>query len=343
MLDTCPYLYGKPESTGLLRAEMADFQVYERLPFEPCGEGEHYFLHIEKTGANTVYVARQLARFFDVKEMMVSYAGLKDRHAVTQQWFSVHVPGKQEYDFNQLSIEGVKVLSAKRHNKKLKTGALSGNTFKLTLRKLTDSAALEQRWQQVVKQGVPNYFGEQRFGHQGGNLVAAEELFNGKKIKDKKKRGIYLSAARSAMFNAMVAQRIKQDLFHQACNGDVMMLGGTQSVFDCEQVDELIPKRLASFDIDITASLWGAGELKSAGLVADLEQQIANHYELFAKGLAKFGLKQERRRIRLSISEENLTINGDQAVIEFVLPAGCYATTVLRELIDYQDSSEPLQ
>ena len=106
---------------------MADFKVFELLPFEPCGEGEHLFIHIRKTGANTLFVARQLAKYFNVKETLVSYAGLKDRFAVTEQWFGVHVPGKQTYDLSDLIIEGVEVLTYKRHNKKLRTGALSGN------------------------------------------------------------------------------------------------------------------------------------------------------------------------------------------------------------------------
>ena len=157
------YFHSKPSATGQLRTTMADFKVFEQLPFSPSGEGEHLFIQIRKTGTNTVFVARQLARYFAVKESLVSYAGLKDRFAVTEQWFGVHVPGKQVYDLSDLVIEGVEVLCYDRHHKKLRTGALSGNRFELTLRNVTDVESLQQRWQQIVAQGVPNYFCEQRF------------------------------------------------------------------------------------------------------------------------------------------------------------------------------------
>ncbi|MDX2370638.1 MAG: tRNA pseudouridine(13) synthase TruD, partial [Colwellia sp.] len=199
MLPELTYLHGKPQSSGLLRSQKNDFKVFEQLPFSPIGEGEHLFIYIRKTGANTVFVARELAKYFKVKEQLVSYAGLKDRFAVTEQWFGVHVPGKQVYDLQDLTIEGVEVLEYARHNKKLRTGALTGNRFELILRHVTDLQALHKRWNDIVEQGVPNYFGEQRFGIDGGNIDKALALFSGTKVKDKKKRGMYLSAARSCI------------------------------------------------------------------------------------------------------------------------------------------------
>ncbi|NQY35324.1 MAG: tRNA pseudouridine(13) synthase TruD [Alteromonadaceae bacterium] len=380
MLPNQAYLYGKPKSCGKLRSKMADFKVFEQLPFQPCGEGEHLFIHIRKTGANTVFVARQLAKYFTVKESLVSYAGLKDRFAVTEQWFGVHVPGKQVYDLSELDIEGVEVLSYARHNKKLRIGALTGNRFELTLRQVTDVEALEQRWQEIAQHGVPNYFGEQRFGINGGNIDKARALFSGTKVKDKKKRGIYLSAARSFIFNSIVNQRIEEQRFNQIIDGDVCMLAGTQSVFAVDSVDEILTKRYLDKDIDITAPMWGAGELMTNGDAQIIEQQVADANQDFSEGLPRFGLKQERRRIRLCISETSIDIeesdiqkndiqetdikiniavkelntiadtntgiktgtNAETSTVKlsFFLPAGCYATTVLRELIDYQDMTE---
>ena len=380
MLPNQAYLYGKPKSCGKLRSKMADFKVFEQLPFQPCGEGEHLFIHIRKTGANTVFVARQLAKYFTVKESLVSYAGLKDRFAVTEQWFGVHVPGKQVYDLSELDIEGVEVLSYARHNKKLRIGALTGNRFELTLRQVTDVEALEQRWQEIAQHGVPNYFGEQRFGINGGNIEKARALFSGTKVKDKKKRGIYLSAARSFIFNSIVNQRIEEQRFNQIIDGDVCMLAGTQSVFAVDSVDEILTKRYLDKDIDITAPMWGAGELMTNGDAQIIEQQVADANQDFSEGLPRFGLKQERRRIRLCISETSIDIeesdiqkndiqetdikiniavkelntiadtntgiktgtNAETSTVKlsFFLPAGCYATTVLRELIDYQDMTE---
>lgn len=347
MLPEFSFLHGRPESTGLLRAQPSDFKVFEELPFSPVGEGEHLFIHIRKTGANTVFVARELAKYFNVKESLVSYAGLKDRFAVTEQWFGVHVPGKTVYDLSGLVIEGVAVLSYARHNKKLRTGALTGNRFELILRDVTQLKCLQERWQKIVEQGVPNYFGEQRFGIDGGNIKSALALFSGTKIKDKKKRGMYLSAARSQIFNAVIDERIRQHCFSRLQQGDVLMLAGSQSVFQLEALDDSIQQRFFDKDVDITAPMWGAGELMTAAEPQQLEQQVAERYPEFCQGLPRFGLKQERRRIRLTVQSPKIEVlahiapNELAAVkVSFTLSAGSYATTVLRELLDYKDGTQ---
>lgn len=334
------YLYSKPTSSGLLRRHMSDFKVFEKIPFQPCGEGEHLFIHIRKTGANTAFVAKQLAQYFSVKESLVSYAGLKDRFAVTEQWFGVHLPGKQEYDLSHLNIEGVEVLTYKRHNKKLRIGGLEGNRFEITLRDVTDVDALVRRWHVVSNFGVPNYFGEQRFGINGGNIEKATRLFSGQKVKDKKKRGLYLSAARSLIFNQMISQRIEQQTFDRLINGDVLMLAGTQSVFVADQNDDTLAIRLAEHDVDITAPMWGAGELMTVGDAHEFEQSVAQAEQVFCQGLPRFGLKQERRRIRLTIKNGDIRVDNDVVTLSFFLPAGAYATTIMRELINYQDMTE---
>ncbi|MFT5815331.1 MAG: 2-C-methyl-D-erythritol 2,4-cyclodiphosphate synthase, partial [Psychroserpens sp.] len=334
------YLYGKPKSTGLLRRHRSDFKVFEQIPFEPCGEGEHLFIHIRKIGANTAFVAKQLAQYFSVKESLVSYAGLKDRFAVTEQWFGVHVPGKQSYDLSDLNIEGVEVLTSKRHNKKLRIGGLDGNRFEITLRDVTDIDELVKRWHVVSNFGVPNYFGEQRFGIHGGNIEKALGLFSGQKVKDKKKRGMYLSAARSLIFNQMISERIEQQIFDSLVNGDVLMLAGTQSVFHVDVMDESLTSRLVDHDLDITAPMWGAGELMTTGDVRAFEQHIADGQQAFCEGLPRFGLKQERRRIRLSITDTDIKVDNDVVTLSFFLPSGAYATTIMRELIDYKDMTE---
>lgn len=342
-LPDLSYLHGKPVSNGLLRSKESDFKVFEIMPFSPTGEGEHLYIHIEKIGANTVYVARELAKYFGVKESLVSYAGLKDRFAVTQQWFAVHVPGKQVFDLSDVEIDGVKILSYARHNKKLRTGALLGNRFEITLKSVSNVDALKKRWQEIVEKGVPNYFGEQRFGIDGGNLARALALFEGQKVKDKKKRSIYLSAARSFLFNHIIDKRIKNEQFSLLQTGDVCMLAGTQSVFKVEDVDETLAKRLNEFDIDITAPMWGAGELMSNNNVEALESQLLTDFPEYCKGLGKFGLKQERRKIRLILDGSKIDSDGDTVVVSFNLPAGSYATTVLRELLNYQDMTQRIR
>jgi tRNA pseudouridine13 synthase len=334
------YLFGQPESSGDLRSQLSDFKVFEQLPYQPCGEGEHLYIYLRKTNQNTITVARELAKYFSVKENLVTYAGLKDRFAITEQWFGVHVPGKQQFNLTDLAIEGVEVLEFKRHNKKLRVGALSGNRFELTLRNVSKPDDILRRWAAVQQFGVPNYFGEQRFGINGGNLDKALELFSGKKVKDKKKRGMYLSAARSAIFNEMVSQRLQKNTFESLTQGDVFMLAGTQSVFLADEIDHTIEQRFREKDIDLTAPLWGAGELMSQDDTAAFEQATADEFPEFCQGLAKFGLKQERRKIRLSFTQGNIAVKDNKVVLSFVLPAGCYATTILRELINYQDIHE---
>jgi tRNA pseudouridine13 synthase len=342
MLPQFSYLYGEPQTTGDLRSCESDFKVFEQLPFSPCGEGEHLLIHIRKTGLNTVFVAKQLAKYFAVKENLVTYAGLKDRFAITEQWFGVHVPGKQQYDLSTLSIDGLEVLTYARHNKKLRIGALSGNRFEITLRNVSDINEVIRRWHAVNEYGVPNYFGEQRFGIDGGNIERAAALFSGQKVKDKKKRGIYLSAARSLLFNHIVSQRISGNVFDKIQTGDVLMLAGTQSVFPLETIDDVIEQRFIEKDVDITAPLWGAGQLMTLEEPLKLEESISEKHTDFCEGLATFGLKQERRRIRLSL--ENGAIESKESdntiILKFTLAAGCFATTILRELLVYKDLTE---
>ncbi|QBY05091.1 tRNA pseudouridine(13) synthase TruD [Thalassotalea sp. HSM 43] len=338
-LDELAYVYGKPLSTGDLRSRPEDFKVTELLPFSASGEGEHLLVNLRKTGANTVYVAKQLAKYFKVKPHMVTYAGLKDRNAVTEQFFGVHVPGKKQYDLSDFDCDGVEVLSWQRHNKKLKTGALLGNRFEITLRNVTDIEALQQRWQKITATGVANYFGEQRFGIDGNNLNGAKQLFAGKRIHDRNKRGFYLSAARSHVFNQMLDARIKNGHFSNPVDGDVFMLSGSRSVFHCDKIDDQIIQRLAEQDIAATLPLWGEGELMSSDQAKQFELAIAEQLSDYCDGLEKFALKQERRAISLYVQAAKMTVDGDNATVSFVLPSGCFATTVLRELLDYTDIS----
>lgn len=133
-IPSWPYVYGSPSGTGVIRSQPADFMVKEQLGFEPSGTGEHVFLQIEKTGENTDYVARLLARFAKVRQRDVGYAGLKDRHAVTCQWFSVWLPGQAEPNWAELASDNLKILHTIRHARKLKRGALAGNHFQIIIR-----------------------------------------------------------------------------------------------------------------------------------------------------------------------------------------------------------------
>jgi len=329
------YALGQPALQGTIRTTPEDFQVDEVLGFDPDGSGEHACLHIRKHGANTADIAKQLARLAGVKNMDVSYAGLKDRHAVTTQWFSIYLGNKPEPDWSQLENQSVQILTATRHQRKLRRGTLKGNRFKLHVRDLTgDTSVLEQRLQTISTEGAPNYFGEQRFGY--NNLEKATAMLSRQiKVKDRNKRSLYLSAARSAIFNQVLSQRVENSTWNQAQDGDVMMLDGSHSVFCVEQVDEEIMRRIREQDIHPTGPLWGRGELRSGGEVKALEQLCAAEYALFCEGLENAGMKQERRALRLPVRELDWRQTDDILELSFYLPSGSYATAVLREVLDY--------
>ncbi len=342
VIEQFAYLLGKPPVTGDLRSCKEDFQVIEKLPFVPCGEGEHVFIKVRKTGVNTVQVARYFAQYFAVTDNQVSYAGLKDRFAVTEQWFSIHLPGKQIIALDEFKHLGVEVLFSTRHNKKLRIGALSGNQFTIVLRNVSDVDELSRRWHVICASGVPNYFGEQRFGIDGGNLTSASQLFAGAKVKNKKKRGLYLSAARSFLFNQQVHHRLLDNCFEQLMVGDVMMLAGSQSVFSLDAVDQDIQRRFTEQDINITAAMWGTGALMTKETPLSRELAVKQEFAEFCHGLSRFGLKQERRKIRLTMSDATISIDQQDGRVDlsFTLAAGCFATAILRELLAYRDLTE---
>ncbi len=332
-----PRAYGEPPLRGVIRSIPEDFQVDEVLGFEPEHDGTHAFLNIQKKNANSEWVAKQLARYAGVRQVDVGYAGLKDRRAVTTQWFSVDLAGREEPDWHELKEGGIEFIEITRHRRKLKRGALQGNRFKIVMREVDgDLEQFETRLLQIMSGGVPNYFGEQRFGFY--NLEKATAMFSGqlKKVR-RPEKSMYLSAARSWLFNKILAARVLSGSWNRAMAGDVMMLNGTQSIFSIEKPDDEINHRVSDLDIHPTGAMWGAGELASSIDVEALEQRAIENEALFCDGLKRAGMKQQRRALRLMPS--GLQVKQlDEHVIElqFELPAGSYATVVLREFMDYQ-------
>ncbi len=328
------YAYDKPEISGRLKVQNSDFRVDEIMPIQTSGEGEHLWMLIEKDGANTDWVAQQLAKHAGLKSMAVSYAGMKDRHAVTTQWFSLHLPGMEDPDFSTLETDEFKVLKMSRHDRKLKRGALSGNRFQIRITDLSgDIDSIEEKLQKIKNNGVPNYFGEQRFGREMGNLFKAEKMFNRelKKIK-KQQRGLYLSSARSWIFNQILSARIQQKNWLVPMRGEVYMLNGKSACFVSEN-NEIENSRLMNREINLTACLWGEGESMAKSEVLELENKVADEYKNFAEGLASARLKQERRSMRLVPENLSWKMIDDSLEINFDLPAGTFATMLLRECI----------
>ncbi|MCX7088173.1 MAG: tRNA pseudouridine(13) synthase TruD [Methylococcales bacterium] len=329
-----PYAYGLPSGHGVMRREVDDFVVFEDLSFEPSGEGEHVFLQIQKTSENTDFIARQLARFAEVRQRDVSYAGLKDRHAIATQWFSVWLPGKSDPDWSALESENLRVIQVIRHARKLKRGVLAANHFTLRIRDWQgDVAKTNQQLEWIKQSGVPNYFGVQRFGQAGQNVNKALAMFQGAKVK-REQRSIYLSAARSYLFNHILAERVRQNNWQHALAGDVYKLAGTQSHFQSDIPDDVIHARLLANDIHPTGPLWGMGEQTAKADAELIEAAVIAQYPELVAGLLQERLEMSRRSLRLTV--QNMAwqfVAADILELQFSLAPGSYATAVLREII----------
>ena len=336
--DTLGRTHAAPVLKARMRVSPEDFRVDEIDTFEASGNGEHLLLSIEKREMTTMHAARRIAQWAGVAESAIGFAGMKDRHAVTRQRFSVWIPKKVAPDVEALQSDDLKVLSANWHARKLPRGALTGNRFVLMLRDVEgDHAEIETRLDAIAKQGVPNYFGEQRFGRSGDNVAQALAMFAGRRVR-REERSMLLSAARSQIFNAALDRRVERGDWNTAIEGDVFMLDGSHSVFGPVDIDDIIATRLASFDIHPTGPMWGRGELRTQGDVQALEADIAQSHADLCSGLEAAGMKQERRGLRLPVTELSWTwLQGDVLSLSLQLPAGSYATTVLRELGDVKD------
>ena len=332
------YAYGKPTVSGQFKQSPSDFIVTEKLSFTPSGEGEHLFLYIQKTQRNTVDICETLATHFKVHPRHVAYAGLKDRNAVTTQWFSLPFPIKSIPDIAGLESDTLKVIESSRNTKKLKRGAIECNHFDITIKNLQgDVADIENRIKLVKDNGVPNYFGAQRFGKNENNLVNARNLFSSKNNYSRNKKSIYLSAARSFLFNEVVSQRVTDKNWNTLLAGDVAVLNASRSFFVIDTIDEEIKARLQQADIHPSAPLWGKGESLSLNAARALEESIINTNPEFADGLVKQGMQQDRRATRLFVTNLEYTLNEDVLHIRFSLPSGTYATCVLREILILQE------
>jgi tRNA pseudouridine13 synthase len=328
-----PRAYGAPSLGARLRSTPEDFRVEEVLGYDADGQGEHALLWVEKRGANTDWVARELAKFAGVSPVAVGYAGLKDRHAVTRQTFSVQLAGKPDPDWSAFPHADVKVLAATRHSRKLKRGALRGNRFVLVLREVQgDRDAAEQVLQQIAARGVPNYFGEQRFGREGGNVAQARAMFAGRRV-DRDKRSFLLSAARSQIFNNVLAARVERGAWDTPLDGEIWSLAGSRSWFWPEPFSDVLAERLARADIHPSGPLWGQGEPPTVADAGALEREVAAASSDLAEGVAAARMDQERRPLRLLPRDFKWRWLDDNSLeLAFELPAGAYATVVVREL-----------
>ncbi len=332
-----PNAFGPPAARGALRQRLEDFRVEEELSFALEGAGEHAYLCIRKRGHNTAWVAGELARLAGVAPRDIGWAGLKDRRADAVQWFSVPVRGP-EPDWGRIEDGTLELIQVERHRGKLRRGAIACNRFRIRVRELAGaSAVLAESLRRVGEQGVPNYFGEQRFGRDQGNLEQARRMLAGElRIRDRHRRGLYLSAARAFVFNEVLAERVRRGDWCVALPGEALMLDGRRAVFRSEPGDEALERRLREHEVHPTGPLAGRGESLASGEAACLEAEILAPHAGLCAGLAEAGLKNERRALRVVPRELDYALGDEVLELGFALPAGSFATAVLREIVDYR-------
>ncbi len=323
---------------GKLRIHTEDFVVEEVLGFAPDGDGEHQLLQVCKRDLNTIDVARALARQAQCPLRDVGFCGLKDRRAVATQWFSVRVP--REIDWSGFNDEQMRLIAVHKHRRKLRRGSHQNNRFHITVRELQGPVnMLARRLEQIRQYGVPNYFGEQRFGREGRNLAGAEKMFSQQiRVRDRQRRSLFLSAARSWIFNCVLSQRVDMKNWNSLLPGDVVGLNGSRSIFFVAQVDAELARRIEEGDIHPTGPLAGKGELLAQGEPRAIEQEAFDLFADWCNGLAAAGMQQERRSMRMLVPDLRWEIEPTTMKITFSLPRGGFATSVLRECVTYDSS-----
>ena len=351
LIEGLPRAAGEPLTKAGFRQHPEDFIVHERVGFEFEGRGDHLCLLIEKTGLNTHEVIDRLATALGVAAVDIGYFGLKDRQAITRQWFSIHLPGKTAEPTGLVLGDGLTLLDTARHTRKFRVGSHCGNRFIITLRDLRgDLDHLRDQLSVVFRRGFPNYFAEQRFGHGARNILHAQTMFRASpppvpesdgvnprrsrrrgRQPSRRQRGLYLSAARGLLFNLLLARRIEEHSWLTPLPDEKLMLAGTHSFFDFDSERESassVAGRLASHDIHTSAALWGKGED-----ILPWERKCLSNYTELTEGLETAGLTVARRALRASVTAASVQWCSDESVVlEFELPAGSYATSLLREV-----------
>ncbi|WP_319380345.1 tRNA pseudouridine(13) synthase TruD [Thiomicrorhabdus sp.] len=346
--DRLSFAWGEPESRAYLKWLPEDFKVEEKMAFELSGEGEHLWCWVEKIGQNSDWVATKLADWAGISKRNVGMAGQKDRHARTQQWFSLNLAGRPDPDLANFREEGVRILKMQRHQRKLQKGALQGNRFCLRLRAFEgDRAEIEKRLEKIGNEGVPNYFGEQRFGHAGKNLLQAQKMLAGKRFRmSPNQKSLYLSSLRSWMFNVYLSRRVSEGSWNRLVAGDKLQLQGSQRWF-VDDGSEDLEQRVTDLDLHPTGPLYGEeGASDTSTPSGVLEQETARLFQDWIDGMQQWRLKGDRRSLRLW--PENLQyrwLEGEPVAglseteaalpvleVVFDLPAGSFATMVVREM-----------
>ena len=293
-----------PRPPGRIRCSVEDFVVDEELSFEPTDDGEHVLIHVRKVNLTTQDVQKWLANCCGVSRQHIGYAGLKDKRSVATQWFSVYKP--QVIDLAQ--NRDIEILAQRRHVRKLRRTDVLCNRFKIVVRDIDPGRFATERIR-----AVPNYFGSQRFGRDGQNVIAALKWVDcGKPRISTFLRSMYLSSMRSHVFNRVLAGRVYRGNWCELVDGDVVVDGKP------------------------TGPLWGRGRPAATGCALQIEEFALNTDATIMSALEWVGLQQERRAFVANPLDMACDVSGSSVVLRFALPAGCFATSVLREYFDYR-------
>ncbi|HAJ77335.1 MAG TPA: tRNA pseudouridine(13) synthase TruD [Gammaproteobacteria bacterium] len=344
-LDTLYYANQRPELGAALKQDCTDFRVDEELGFATSGSGEHLFIRIRKTDVSTTEVARRLAAIAGTRLGGIGYCGMKDKRAVCSQWFSIPLAIADEKLLGKLEDPAVEILETQRNNRKLKTGSHKANHFEILLRDCRGSQSLFDDSLDLLRTGgVPNYFGPQRFGRDLSNLSQARQLFETSRRSSAKgpgrhRRSMLFSAVRAYLFNQVLSLRLQQGNWNHYVDGDVVNLDRTNRYFlvGLGGWDESLQQRLTDFDIHLSGPLPGAMDAKdkylSRGKTADIEEAVLSQYPALLDGLMHFGLKAARRPLRFRPDDlRGSWLEPASLQLQFTLPPGAYATSLLREL-----------
>ncbi|MEM7252610.1 MAG: tRNA pseudouridine(13) synthase TruD [Pseudomonadota bacterium] len=330
-----PRAYPQSPLRAAFRQLPGDFRVVEELSYDLEGDGPHIWCFVEKTNANTGWVANALARAHQVPAREVGYAGRKDRHAVTQQWFSIHAPQADVSSTAQIATDSFRVLHATRHRRKLQRGGLRGNRFVILARDCTgDRDAWRAQLQTVRERGVPNYFGPQRFGRDGANVVRAVQM-----LRDRpsgrarpKDRGMLFSAARAMVFNHIVGERVRAATWDRCVSGDLLIPNGRHGVFRAADAGPQLESRLRALDVHPSGVLPGVDAMGCDNDAGVIEQRVLNAYPALCEGLSHYRVAGGRRALRLRVDDLETRETEDGIELRFALTRGAFATVVLREL-----------
>jgi len=327
------YPYGPACAKGVIKSSPADFVVIEELGFEPSGEGEHLLLQVEKTGMTTADLIRRIATDYSMHPRNIGYCGLKDRNAVTTQWLSLHLPGR-EVNVIDPADDAYRVLRASRHRAKLRRGTHKANSFHLRIRGLGEcNDNCLRQLDAIQSQGMANYYGRQRFGRGQDNLEQALAQLSATRVKPMR-RSMLISSLRSHLFNSVLARRISQDCWQRPLAGDVFMLRGSRSIFSTA-LDAALQRRYAELDISSTASLYGSGKSLLSGEALQLERRVFDENDAITACLDRHGARLQMRALRVPVEDLDYEFDKVRRLLELRLrlPAGSYATVLLEHFM----------